>query len=258
MNKKNLLCSFFLLCCFSLNMSQVSAVCVSAFLNKKKIEKIWDGSVATVLFFKTKLLIPSKLAVPDAMQIISNVDYPGNPSMFIGTYIKRKRVLEVASGGFTDLVVFLREQGAGRILSTDFVKLKSKGNDSVYLKGDIKEPDTVIEIVSRLGGRADTTIITSVFGGINKKEAQKWFIQLRELTRPGGVILLDFLLYDQGPSRKMTQEEFETLLKQLEDDRIIEDWISAKNTINVPYEYQTVGNTRPLSLTYKIILPKSD
>ena len=35
MNKKNLLYSFFLLCFFSLNMSQVSAVCVSAFLNKE-------------------------------------------------------------------------------------------------------------------------------------------------------------------------------------------------------------------------------
>ena len=217
-----------------------------------------DGLKSTIFYSTTKSLIPSKLAVPDAMQIISNVDYPGNPSMFIGTYIKRKRVLEVASGGFTDLVVFLREQGAGRILSTDFVKLKSKGNDNIYLRGDIKKPDTVIEVVSRLGGRADTTIITSVFGAIRREEAQKWLIQLREFTRPGGVIFLDFLLYDDVSSRKMTQEDFETLLKQLEDDRIIEDWISAEDTIDVSYEYQTVGNTRPLSLTYKIILPRGD
>lgn len=211
-----------------------------------------DGFRATVLAPVTKGLAPSKLFVEDAMSIISSVDYPQNQKAFMKNHIKDKRVLEVASGGFTELSHFLKAD-AKAVLSTDFVPLKAGQDRNLYVRGNIKREKVVRRMKEDLGGRADTTIVTSVFGGIGYRETEKWLVRLFIVTRPGGVILLDFLLYERFPIN-ITQEEFESILGGMKRRDLIRSWKRAKGLNTVPYEYQTVGKVRPNSVSYKIMI----
>ncbi len=252
---KKILFIIFLLYSFSV-FSEPSRQCKTAF-EKSKVttfpEKLVDGFRAVVLAPITKGLAPSKLFVEDIMAIVSSVDYPQNQKAFIENHIKGKRVLEVASGGFTELSHFLLEAGAKEALSTDFVPLKTGQDRRLYLRGNIKRERVTRQVKEDLGGFADTTIITSVFGAIGYKEIEKWLVQLFIVTRPGGTVFLDFLLYERFPIN-ITQEKFEGTLDSMKERYLIRSWKRAEGLNTFSYEYQTINRSRPNSVSYKLVI----
>lgn len=230
--------------------------CTAAFEKNKIIklsEKLVDGFRAIVLTPVTKGLVPSKLFVEDIMAIVSSVNYPQNQKAFVESHIEGKRVLEVASGGFTELSRFLLNAGARAVLSTDFVPLKAGQDRRLYLKGNIKRGKVTRRMKEDLGGGADTTIVTSVFGAIGYRETKKWLVQLFVVTRPGGTVFLDFLLYDRFPIN-ITQDTFESILNEMQKRSLIGSWEKAEGFNTVPYEYQTVNSSRPNSVSYKVVI----
>ena len=252
---KKILFIIFLLFPFSV-FSEPSRQCKTAF-EKSKVtkfpEKLVDGFRAVVLAPVTKGLAPSKLFVEDVMTIISSVDYPQNQKAFIKNHIEGKRILEVASGGFTELSEFFLKEGAKEVLSTDFVPLKTGQNRRLYLKGNIKREMVVYQVKVHLGESADTTIVTSVFGAIGYRETKKWLLQLFIVTRPGGTVFLDFLLYERFPIN-LTQEKFEGILDSMKERYLIKSWKKAESLNTLSYEYQTVNRSRPNSVSYKVVI----
>lgn len=212
-----------------------------------------DGSRAIVLAPVTRGLAPSKLFTEDIMSIVSSVSYPQNQKAFIENHVEGKRVLEVASGGFTELSGFLLKAGAKAVLSTDFVPLKIGQDRRLYLKGNIKREQVTQRVKEDLGGFADTTIVTSVFGAIGYRETEKWLVQLFVVTRPGGTVFLDFLLYERFPIN-ITQEKFEDILDSMKERYLIRSWTRAEGLNTVSYEYRTVNRSRPNSVPYKVVI----
>jgi hypothetical protein len=208
----------------------------------------------TVVFLPvTKGLVPSKLFVEDIVGIISAVEYPQNQKAFIENHIKDKRVLEIASGGFTELSSFLLGVGAKAVLSMDFVPLRPRQNERLYLKGNIKEKIVLWRVKEKLGDGADTIIVTSVFGAIGHKETEKWLVQLFVVARPGGTVFLDFLLYENLPM-SAARENFEGVLDGMKERSLIKSWKKAEGVNTVSYEYQTMNRSRPDSVSYKVVI----
>ena len=252
---KKVLFIIFLLYPFSV-FSEPSNRCTAAFEKNKIVglsEKLVDGFRAVVLAPVTKGLAPSKLSVEDIMAIVSSVDYPQNQKAFMENHIESKRVLEVASGGFTELSGFLLRAGAKEVLSTDFVPLKTGQDRRLYLKGNIKKEKVTRRVQESLGGFADTTIVTSVFGAIGYRETEKWLVQLFVVTRPGGTVFLDFLLYERFPIN-ITPEKFEEILDSMKERYLIRSWQKAWGLNTFSYEYQTVSRSRPDSVSYKVVI----
>lgn len=252
---KKVLLIIFLLYSFSV-FSKPLNQCVAAFEKDGIIglSKKWVDTLKAVVFLPvTKGLVPSRLLVEDSMAIMSAVEYSQNQKAFIENHIRDKRVLEIASGGFTELSGFLLGAGAKAVVSMDFVPLRSGQNERLYIKGNIKEEIVIQRIKEKLGDGADTIIVTSVFGAIGYKETKKWLMQLFIVARPRGAVFLDFLLYENLPVN-ITRESFESILDSMTERLLVKSWKRAEDVNTVSYEYQTLGRSRPDSVSYKVVI----
>ena len=81
------------------------------------------------------------------------------------------------------------------------------------------------EIKEKLGGAfADITISLSVIGQFNMANISLWMVQLTKVTKPGGLIIVDFgKHYSKNPFR-LSVSNFERILSQMKNRGLIAEY----------------------------------
>ena len=207
-------------------------------------------------------LVPSQLCNSQAEKILSGAS--ADVGEFIDQFIRDKYVLEVASGGRTALVEFLqKKRGAKTAISTDIVQRKRKARPDLYFKANLNSlgnhEDEIGEKFS--DNLPDTIIGTSFFGvpGLSTEDTKQWLTECSKVVAPGGVIVVDFLMYGipwcskfrHFEGKHVNREKFEEILNELKMAGIIRYWhVGEKNAFTI-YKCPPFWR-RPPSYTYQI------
>lgn len=193
----------------------------------------------------------SRLAPQDVLKILSQLS--SSEDAFLADHIRGRNVMDVASGGFTEVVEFFRSEcGANAALSVDITPLKCWQRPSMYLKADAARLAQYLGRIKRKleGNRPDTIFVTSVFGTLSGSEARDWITAFCKVVSPKGFIFVDLLLY--GDARHMDCDEFEDVLQRLVKEGPLHSWEGAPEAIHVRYRGWLRGVPRPCSLTYRL------
>jgi hypothetical protein len=224
---------------------------------------------------KAHRLIPSRLRVRSAEKILSNGH--AHFGQFRCQRIFDKNVMEVGSGGSTDLMAHFEDLGASSVVSTDLVAEGHGKRPHRYLRADMNDlHGRAEEIRQSLGGSLPDTIVgTSLFGAasLSYKETKRWLKECSNLLAPGGEIIVDFLVHTRVfrklarhfKHETLTRMEFEEILKGLQADRTIQSWKRA-DKVNWPTFYwwpkplrglSIPMDVRPCSVTFRICVAEA-
>lgn len=201
---------------------------------------------------KKNLLANSQLRTGDALKILSN----GSQSLeeFGNQFIYGKNVMEVASGGYTDLVVELEKMGASSVVATDKVRAKRGSESGLYLRVDMYSLSSSIDDIRRKlsGNRPDTIIGTSFFGScsLSHEDSRCWLKECCRVISPGGAIIVDFMNDWWCPARLIRlprigapRSEFERTLNELVSQKTVNRWAKGQKA-NSRVKYKKIlGST---------------
>ena len=211
---------------------------------------------------ENNLLVPSQLCNSQAEKILSGAS--ADVGEFIDQFIRDKYVLEIASGGGTALVEFLqKERGAKTAISTDIVQQKRKARPDLYFKANLNSlrnrEDKIRKKFS--DNLPDTIIGTSFFGvpGLSTEDTKQWLTECSKVVAPGGVIIVDFLMYEipwfskywHFEGKHVNREMFEEILNELKMAKIIQCWHVGEINAFTIYKCPPFW-PRPPSYTYQI------
>ena len=209
----------------------------------------------------------SQLCVKGAMRILNNTAHGSNS--FVHQFIQDKNVLEIADGGYTELVEHLSAKGATATFGIDRVPVQKRQNACLHLVCDIFETDKRLDAIRQrfFGDLPDTVIVTSIFGAadLSYVETKRWLKQCTQFTAPGGVIILDFLMTGFVTrliaklcfrTKTVTRDQFEHALRTMKSNGMLRCWSRAEKP-NCCVFYKKHGRFglpmfRPPSFTYKI------
>lgn len=206
-------------------------------------------------------LAPSQLWNAAALRILSN----GSPDLetFADEFIHGRNVLEITGGGRTALVELMANKyGARTAISTDIVKRKWGARPDMFLQVDLNRLEKHIEEIRKRfsGDLPDTIFGTSSLGvpGLSHEEMKRWLTGCSRIVAPGGVIIMDFLVYRDLSfascihGKPVTREQFEAMLDELMASGIVRSWGVGEKT-NSPTLYKApLPLRRPPSWTYRI------
>ena len=183
---------------------------------------------------KMNFLVNSQLQTDDALKILSN----GCPSIedFRDQFISGKYVVEVAGGGYTDLVDEFRRMGAMSVVTTDIVEAKCGSVSGLHLRVDMNSLSSSVDDIRRMlsGNLPDTIVGTSFFGNcsLSLDDSRCWLKECCRVIAPGGVIIVDFMNYRLCPTLLnqlirtglASVARFERMLEELKNQETITCW----------------------------------
>lgn len=206
-------------------------------------------------------LAPSQLSNAVALRILSN----GSPDLetFADEFIRGGNVLEITGGGRTALVELLvNEYGASAAISTDIVKRKWSARPDMFLQVDLNRLEEHIEEIRKRfsGDLPDTILGTSSLGvsGLSHEEMKRWLAGCSRIVAPGGVIIMDFLVYGDLSfascihGKPVTGEQFEAMLDELVAAGIVRCWKTGEKMNPATLYKAPLPLYRPPSWTYRI------
>ena len=206
-------------------------------------------------------LVPSQLSNAVALRILSN----GSPDLetFVDEFIRGRNVLEITGGSRTALVELLTNKYEARAaISTDIAERKWGARPDMFLQVDLNRLDDYVEEIRKRfsGDLPDMIFGTSSLGvpGLSHEETKRWLTGCSRIVAPGGVIIMDFLVYGDLSiascihGKPVTRKQFEAMLDELVVAGIVRCWQVGEKMNPATVYKAPFPSYRPPSWTYRI------